>query len=134
MQSIIVKTIQAGNATVEVREIGVGLNVADLRAFEITTSTGYRAYFPEAHTECDRTPCVKIGCWATHKGENRCHGPHHLEQIEAYAAEIAATYRPARLPAPRKAAKDWTPAAFERLAGRIVEPGRVTAELAASDV
>jgi len=132
MREIVVKTIAAGSATVEIRERCVGLNAADLRGFAITTSTGFRAVFPEAHTECDRTPCIKIGCHATHEGVRSCHGPHHLEQIEAYAAEVAATYRPARkAPAPRRAPADWTPAAFAKLADRIVDPGWVTAELLA---
>jgi hypothetical protein len=80
-----------GGVEITIHELRAGLNAADLRGFEIRTSTGYKAVFLEAHTECDREPCVKANCWASHSPA-KCHGLHHIEQIRALAKEVAKTY------------------------------------------
>lgn len=77
----------------EIYEVCVGLNVADLRGFEIRTSTGYLATFPEAHTECDRPVCVKQSGHSTVQHDcSYCHGLYHIEQVRALALAVAATY------------------------------------------
>lgn len=98
---ILVDTIHAGwvdgtrkSADVEIYEVCAGLNEADLRGFEIRTSTGYRAVFPWAHTECTRIVCTKHNAFTapTRESGTHCHGLHHIEQIRAFAGEVAKTY------------------------------------------
>lgn len=115
MQTILVETIQARGATVEIYEVCVGLNAADLRKFEIRTSTGYRAVFPDAHTECTRVVCVKHDAFTAPTTESRthCHGLHHLEQVTALARKVAKTYGGKAPTTPLKKIKygprDWAP-------------------------
>jgi hypothetical protein len=81
------RVIQTKGATVTLTEVTVGLNVADVLRFEITSSTGYRAVLPACI--CERTPCLKRrGCdTSTH-----CHYNFHLLHAEALAGEVAKTY------------------------------------------
>jgi hypothetical protein len=93
LNKILVDAIAVKGSTVEIYELTVGLNVADLRGFEICTSTGYAATFPEAHTECDREVCVKPDGHDSYvRTRGHCHGVHHIEQVRAIAWQVAATY------------------------------------------
>jgi hypothetical protein len=88
-----IQTIRVGEIDVDVYELCVGLNIADLRGFEIRTSTGYRAVFPQAHIvddTCTRDICLKsYGHSNACKG---CHGTYHLDQVLVKARMIAKTY------------------------------------------
>lgn len=97
-----VQTLRAGHfggelVNVDVYEMCVGLNVNDLRGFEIRSSTGYRAVFPEAHIDCDRAAqygiCLKP---AGHGNCRECHGTHHLYQVLAVARAVVKTYGSAK--------------------------------------
>src|SRR4051812_5218848 len=92
-QAILVDTVHAGKGVdVDVYELCVGLNLADLRGFEIRTSTGYRAVFPQVHPSED---CTRDICLKPHGHSNACkgcHGLYHLEQIKVFAAKVAKTY------------------------------------------
>jgi hypothetical protein len=83
--------ITARGATVEVYfcdgERGPG--------FQIMSSSGYLAVFPEAHAseDCSRTVCTKPDGHDSYiKTRNHCHGFHHIEQVYALAQEVAKTY------------------------------------------
>jgi len=82
-----VKTIEVRGATVALVEVTVGLNVADVLRYEVTTTTGYRATLPACI--CERTPCLKRrGCsTSTH-----CHYGTHQLHAEALAVEVSKTY------------------------------------------
>jgi hypothetical protein len=91
LQAVLVETLFVRHGEVTIYELRVGPDTADLHSFEIRTSTGYRAVFPHAHTECDRKPCVKPHCRASHT-PTMCHGPHHIEQVRELAQRVAKTY------------------------------------------
>lgn len=91
LEERLVDTISVRQADVTIYELRSGPGVYGLRSFEIRTSTGYRAVFPHAHVECDRPPCVKPHCRASHS-PTKCHGPHHIEQIRELAKQVAKTY------------------------------------------
>lgn len=79
-------------AVVRITEVYAG---EILTGFEITTSTGYRAYLPAC--PCDRVPCLKPSDhpgWGTNGHHNRhCHATHafHAEHVQGFARDVAAT-------------------------------------------
>ncbi len=91
LEEVLVETIVVQQAEVTIYASQLSPDPADLRGFEIRTSTGYRAVFPNAHTECDREPCVKPRCRVKHS-PTKCHGPHHIQQIRELAQQVAKTY------------------------------------------
>jgi hypothetical protein len=96
---ILVDTIRASfvngvrkSVDVDVYEVRRG-NESILTGFEVRTSTGYLATFPEAHIECLREICLKDRGHSTVKHDtSHCHGLHHRKQITAFAKEVAKTY------------------------------------------
>jgi hypothetical protein len=120
-----VQTLRAGMfngemVDVDVYELCTGLNVADLRGFEIRTSTGYRAIFPEAHIAGDT--CTRDICLKPYGHDNACkgcHGTFHLDQVLVTARMIAKTYGAAEKG--RTDASAGRPAGYRGITGQRVE-------------
>lgn len=84
-------------ANVRITEVFTGEH---LTGFEITTSTGYRAYLTAC--PCDRIPCVKpyehTGWDRGQHSNTHCHATYafHTEHVQELAREVAATYGSAK--------------------------------------
>lgn len=102
MPEKLIATIDAkGGQVVEAFEIYTNDRTDVLRAFEVRSSTGYRATLPEVHwpETCEREICIKSADHGSYeKTRGHCHGLHHAEQVIALARKVAATYGDAGRP------------------------------------